>query len=58
MPGQEVLFERMPRRRRVLSESLLVVTLFFVPPNLLAFSAERGPCWPPGSWPGAPGRWL
>jgi membrane protease YdiL (CAAX protease family) len=42
MPGQEVLFERMPRRGRVLSESLLVVTLFFVPPNLLAFG---------GAWP-------
>ena len=36
MPSRDVLFERMPARPRLLSECLLVVTLFFFPATLMA----------------------
>ena len=41
MPSHEVLFERMPARGRVLSESLLVVTLFFLPARVVSALPER-----------------
>ena len=43
MPSHEALFERMPARPRVLSECLLVVTLFFLPATLLVMPG-------PGMW--------